>query len=270
MKQTPLILITNDDGIQSPGLTASVAACASLGELLIVAPAHQQSAAGRAKPPGSSGRMKRQEIRVEGGIFSGYAIEGSPAQMVEHALVELATRPIDLVVSGINYGENIGEGITTSGTVAAALEAASFGIAALAVSRQTAPEHYYTHSAEIDFDVAGHFVQIFARQLLEVGLPQGVDLLKVDVPANATTETPWRWTRISRKRYFYPTIQPRRNPDAPSPLGFITRADRAELEPDSDIWAVALDQVVSVAPVNVDMTASTPSSVLAAWAPPYA
>lgn len=265
MPTNPLILITNDDGIRSPGLLAAVQVCLPLGELLIAAPVMQQSGVGRAKPSTSGGRILTETIQVADHSLTGYAIEGSPAQVVEHALVELASRPVALCISGINYGENIGEGISVSGTVGAAMEAASVGVPALAVSLETSPEHYYTHSLEVEFAVAAHFVHHFASVALGQGLPAGVDLLKIDIPKNATIHTPWRWTRSSRQRYFH-AIAPRRvHLSDPVPMGFRTGFDADQLEPDSDIQALAVDQIVAVTPVDLDMTARVDLGGLAAW-----
>lgn len=261
----PLILITNDDGIHSRGLLAAASACDLLGDLLIVAPAHQQSAVGRAKPPGSSGRIFEEPLIINERSITGYAIEGTPAQVVEYAVVELAQQPPALVVSGINFGENIGEGITTSGTVGAALEAASFGLPALAASLQTDPKHYFTHDAELDFAIATHFVRLVATALLRHGLPSGADLLKLDLPSHATLETPVRWTRLSRHRYFYPVPRPRQALSDPSPMGFVQRADPAILATDSDVRAVVLDHVVSVTPLVLDMTAPVNLKGLDHW-----
>jgi 5'-nucleotidase len=265
MIQRPLILVTNDDGIRSPGLLAAAHACVPLGELLIAAPVVQQSGVGRAKPSTSGGRILTAEIMVAGERHTGYAIEGSPAQVVEHALVELAPRLVALAVSGINYGENIGEGITVSGTVGAAMEAASLGAPALAVSLQTDPEHYYSHSTAVDFAVAAHFLQSFAEALLRNGLPPGVDLLKIDIPQHATIDTPWRWTRLSRQRYFHPVPPKRTQLSDPAPMGFRTGFDLEILEPDSDTHAVIVDRVVSVTPVEIDMTAQVDIEELDAW-----
>ncbi|MBX3010131.1 MAG: 5'/3'-nucleotidase SurE [Caldilineaceae bacterium] len=265
MSQRPLILITNDDGIRSRGLLAAASACDTLGDLLIVAPAQQQSAIGRAKPPTSSGRIFEEALMVNGRTVRGYAVEGTPAQAVEHAVVELADRQPVLAVSGINFGENLGEGITTSGTVGAAIEAASLGIPALATSLQTDPQHYFTHDAELDFAVSAYFVQQIAAALLTHGLPPGVDLLKIDLPSHATLETPIRWTRLSRQRYFYPVPKPRQALDEPSPMGFVQQADPATLAADSDVRAVVLDRVVSVTPLVLDMTAPIDLAKLDHW-----
>lgn len=257
----PLILITNDDGILSPGLRAAAEACAPLGDLLIVAPMHQQTATGRSKSMSASGRIELYELPINGQTMTGYGVDGTPAQQVEHAIFELLEthlekRQIALVVSGINFGENLGESITVSGTVGAALEAASWGIPAIAASLQTDPEHYFSHNETINFAVAGHFLQRVVKQVLREGLPVGVDLLKVDVPEEATLETAMRWTRVSRQRYFIPVLLRRRAAWGDvSPLGFERRVDPNLFEPDSDVYALVVDKVVSLSPVSTDMTA---------------
>jgi 5'-nucleotidase len=179
--------------------------------------------------------------------------------------MELAPRQPDLLVAGINYGENIGSGITVSGTVGAAMEGADFGIPSVAISVQTAPEYYLNQSEAVDFKTAAHFLKLFARQALSMRLPHGVDLLKIDVPQSATPQTPWRWTRMSRQRYFVPVKPHRRRPSDPGPMGFEVRVDMATLEPDSDIRAVAVDGVVSVTPITLDMTASAEPTQLSGW-----
>jgi 5'-nucleotidase len=265
MMGNPLILVTNDDGINSPGLRAAAAALEDMGDVLVVAPVQQHSGAGRSMPPASEGRIIRQSIALNGHTVEAYGVEGSPAQVVEHGVMEIAPRRPDLLVAGINYGENIGSGITVSGTVGAAMEGADFGIPSLAVSRQTAPEYYLNHSDTVDMKTAMHFVRFFARRTLEAGLPPGADLLKIDVPQSATPQTPWRWTRISRQRYFYPVKPRRRRPSDPGPMGFEVRVDLETLEPDSDIRAVAIDGVVSVTPITLDMTAPVSAARLSEW-----
>lgn len=265
MTDRPLILITNDDGIQSRGLRAAAAACEPLGELLIAAPAMQQSGAGRSMPPASEGRIYPEDVVVNGRTIVAYGIEGSPAQVVEHALFEIAQRPVSLVISGINYGENLGESITVSGTVGAAMEGASFGIPALAVSRQTEAALHLSHSADIDFSAAARYVRMFSEAVLRWGLPAGVDLLKIEVPQDAMPDTPHRWTSISRQRYFYPTIPHRRRPTDPGPMGYEMRIDEATLEAGSDVRAVVIDKVVSITPLTLDFTARVDFGQMESW-----
>ena len=129
----PLILLTNDDGIKSPGLAAAAAALDPIGELLIVAPTEQQSGTGRSMPVHSDGRLFETTISANGQTWNAFSANATPAQAVQHAVLELAERKPALAVSGINFGENVGLGVTISGTVGAALEAAAHRIPALAV-----------------------------------------------------------------------------------------------------------------------------------------
>ena len=265
MTERPLILFTNDDGIQSPGIYAAAQACLDLAEILIVAPQEQQSGAGRSMPSRNEGRVYPKEFTFGDQTFIGYGIEGSPAQVVQHALLEFASRKPDLVISGINYGENVGEGITVSGTIGAAMEAASVNIPALAVSRQTLPEYHLSHSNEIDFGVAGHFTRLFAERVLRKGLPIETDVLKIEVPQSATLDTPLRWTRLSRQRYFYALKPHRRRPTDPGPLGYEVRVLADTLEPDSDIKAAIVDQVIAVTAIKLDLTAPIDFAQLGSW-----
>jgi 5'-nucleotidase len=251
----PLILVTNDDGIRSPGLQAAVQAVLSLGDLIVAAPRWQQTSAGRSLPTSFTGRIYEETIKVNDQQLPAFAVEGSPAQAVQHAILELAPRLPDLVVSGINYGENLGSGITVSGTVGAALEAATFGIVGLAASLGVAKEHHMSHSKDVRFDIAAHFTAFFARLLLDQAMPFDVDLLKLDVPADATPETPWRLTRVSRQRHFVPIASQNRALTTPSPIDYEQDLQPELLEPDSDIYAFVVDGIVSVAPLSFDLTA---------------
>ena len=255
MTDRPLILITNDDGLDSPGLHAAAEAVSDLGDLLIMAPMHQQSGAGRSFHLKSDNAIYTTQIPLNGSSHIAYKADMSPAQAVASAVLELAERPIALCISGINYGENIGSGITASGTVGAALEAAGTGIPAFAVSLETSEEFYLTHSREIDFSAAGHFVRLFAQRTLQQGLPAGVDLLKIDVPASATPQTPWQITTISRQRYFEGVKTNRQRLDEPARVDYQIVVNYDKLEPNSDIHAVLVKKEVSVVPMTIDLTA---------------
>jgi 5'-nucleotidase len=231
-------------------------ALAPLGDLLVVAPLHQHSGTGRSFPKSSGGNIHRLHLAWNGRSQEAFAVESSPAQTVVHALIELAPQLPDLAVVGINYGENLGEGITSSGTVGAALEAASAGVRTLAVSLQTAAEYHYSYSPEIDFSAAAYFTQLFARRLISPGveLPHDVDLLKIDVPQGASPGTPWRVTRVSRRRYFESLRPQRAQLEESHWLDYRTRDEWEDLEPDSDIYALRKDCVVSVSPVSLDLS----------------
>ena len=125
MSERPTILLTNDDGIQSPGLWAAAEALSDLGWVQVVAPREQQSGMGRSLPATSKGRIYKEKMTVRGKEWTVYAVDGTPAQAVQHGVLELTDTTPALVVSGINYGENTGNGVTISGTVGAALEASA-------------------------------------------------------------------------------------------------------------------------------------------------
>jgi 5'-nucleotidase len=251
---TPLILITNDDGIMSPGLRAAVQAALPLGELLVAAPDRQWSGAGRSMPA-ASGRITPFAMEVDGQPIAAYQIDASPALSVLHAFFELAARPPSLTISGINFGENLGSDVTISGTVGAALQAAIRGIPALAASLQTPKETHASSCGSADFAAAIHFTRLFARLMLKTPLPPDVDVLKLDVPDDATSETPWRLTRASRHPYFTTVSPPARaNLAEPLTLDYDALSRPEDTEPDSDIYALAVDRVVSIAPLSLDLT----------------
>ncbi|MCC7355638.1 MAG: 5'/3'-nucleotidase SurE [Anaerolineae bacterium] len=254
---TPLILLSNDDGVYSPGLAAAAEALAGLGELLIVAPKSQQTSTGRSYDRRNTTAVSEEWIEVAGCKVRVYAVDGTPAQAVMLALYKIASRRPSLVVAGINYGENLGSGVTISGTVGVCLEGASSFIPGLAVSVETAIEHHYHTVDTVDFTIARHWTRHFARSILACGLPPGVDILKIDVPASATHQTPWRMTRLSRQRYYLPAFPSEAEPPRQNSIGYYINVDRENLEPDSDIYAFVVDRVVSVTPLTTDLTTHT-------------
>lgn len=255
--KTIQILLTNDDSIHSPGLWAAAEALDSLGFVHVVAPMNQQTSTGRSLPIHSSGIIEAMTLNVNGKEWPVYAVDGSPGQAVLHGILDVIENKPDLVVSGINYGENVGSGITISGTVGAALEAASLGIPALAVSMQTKREHHFSLSQEVDFSAAGYFTQLIAAKMLSHQLPFDVDILKVDVPQEATKDTPWLLTRQSRQRYYMPKQAKRSNMSDRGPVGYEIIYDAENLEEGSDLYALLIEKKVSVTPVSLDLTSRT-------------
>ena len=248
-----LILITNDDGIASPGLLAAVRSVLDLGEVWVVAPRVQQSGFGRSFPYGKVD-VEESVLDVDGVAVRTFALDTSPAQAVRHGLLRFLPRMPDLAISGINYGENLGACVTISGTIGAAIEAASFGIPTLAASLETDRKYHFSHSAEIDFSTAAIFVRQFANWLLTHDLPKGVDILKLDVPYEAKPDTPWRTTRVSRQQYFISPVTIDEHGQKHI-SNYVRKIDFDTLEPDSDIYALAMDKVVSVSPLTIDLTA---------------
>jgi 5'-nucleotidase len=250
----PLIFLTNDDGITSPGLWAAARALHGLGELLVVAPSTQQTAMGRSYRGDREARLEPFAMNLGGAPVRAYSLKASPASLVRHGLqVFCQERVPDLLVSGINYGENVGVTIAASGTIGAAMEGAAHGIRALAVAKQTHPDSHYHHGEE-DWGAAEHFTRYFAERMLKAELPPDVDFVKVDVPEEAHANTPWRLTRLTRQPYFVSLLK---QPRLESRIGesvLEIHVNPQTLEKDSDVHALVMDKVVSVTPLSLDTT----------------
>jgi 5'-nucleotidase len=253
-KSKPQILLTNDDGILSPGLWAAASALSKLGFVTVTAPREQASGAGRSLPNTSDGIIQEQRVQVNGQEWSVFSVGGTPAQTILHGVYEVMKERADLVVSGINYGENVATGVTISGTVGAALEGASLGIPSMAVSLEADPKYHLTYSEELSFLVAAEFTLRIARLLLEKKLPADVDVLKVDVPSDATVDTPWQLTRVSRQRYYEPIAPVRASWSEPTMINYREAAEFDEEAEDTDVYVLRKKRMVSVSPLSLDLT----------------
>lgn len=263
MRPKPLILVTNDDGIASPGLMAAVRAVLPLGDVVVVAPRAQQTSMSRSLPP-TDGVLEPVPLEVDGREVPAYALDGSPAYAAMYGILLLTReRKPDLVVSGVNYGENLGSGTTISGTVGAAFQAAAMGVRALAVSLQTDPAFHF-HHGEVDWSTAIYFTRYFAERLLACELPPDVDVLKVDIPEDATPQTPWRVTRQSRHAYYANFLAEVFNDGrVGGRIDYHVGVIPEYVEPDSDIYAFLKERVVSVTPLSIDCTSRVDLSQLA-------
>ena len=260
----PQILLTNDDGIKSPGLWAAAEALSTIGYVHVVAPRDQSSGTGRSYPNSSDGTIMEQTLQINGQGWQVYAIGGTPAQAVMHAVLEILPVKPDLVVSGINYGENLGESVTASGTVGAAMEAASQGITALAISLEASLEHQLGYSRQVDFSAAGYFTALFASRVLNKTLPEDVDVLKVDVPRDANVDTPWVITQQARHGYYFPRRPDRNQADWERPVSvkYEININPADLPQDTDIYTVIVKRQVSVTPLSLNLTSRVPPDEL--------
>ncbi|GIX03112.1 MAG: 5'-nucleotidase SurE [Planctomycetaceae bacterium] len=191
--ERPVILLVNDDGIYSPGLDAMAEALRTWGDVTIVAPAWEQSGVGHAitylHP-----LMARKEHRS--GLFYGWRVEGSPADCVRLGVLEFSPRKPDLIVSGINMGSNVGINVLYSGTVAAAIEGAFFGIPSVAVSQWVESPPDYRATAQRALCLIRRLVQLApdAGNLWNVnfpacrkGWPRGVRITTMGVRRNTET-----------------------------------------------------------------------------------
>ncbi len=251
----PQILLSNDDGISSPGLWAAASELAKIGYVTVAAPREQHSGAGRSVPAWTDGEVKPTLLAIGDEEWTCYAVGGAPAQAVQYGIFAILKSKPDLVVSGINYGENPATDITLSGTVGAALEAASYGIPALAVSLQLANDDFYGYSRETDFTAAAIFTRRFAQLLLTRKMPEDVKVLNVNVPTGATPDTPWRMTRLGKHSYFEAFLK------EPEEEGGIPRIDARRAphpedlaDPRSDVHVLISERVVSVTPLSLDLT----------------
>lgn len=244
------ILLSNDDGIDSPGLWAAAEALSELGYVTVAAPRDHMSATGRGHQRGSDGSITKKVLNIRGQNWDVYAIGGSPSQTVVHGLIELVPQKPDLVVSGINFGENLGTDVTYSGTIGAAIEGASFGIPALAVSRQLTSEEWDGFAPEVDFSVSAYFTKVFAKILLEKKMPADVDVLNVVVPEEATFDTPWKVTKQAKIRYFKPFVQ---RDGQTARISSNTIKDE-EIPPGNDMYTMRLEHKVAVVPISLDLT----------------
>ncbi|MCL4393614.1 MAG: 5'/3'-nucleotidase SurE [Chloroflexi bacterium] len=256
-----LIVLTNDDGIRSPGLYALAREILKLGDVLIVAPLRQQTSMGRAFL--GSGRVQKTDYRVDGRQVPAFGVAATPAVAVRNALMIYSERTPDLLVSGINYGENVGNGLTISATVCAALEGASMGVPALAVSQATPIDLHRSHSDAIDFQAAAYFARLFAGRILKRGMPPGADVLNVNVPNGASRKSRWKWTHASRNTYFRSRV--REGKRGKYLQGYELNLDRETQERDSDVQAVVFDRVVSVTPLTYDLTARVSARERERW-----
>lgn len=262
----PLILITNDDGIESPGLRAAVEAAMPLGDVIVAAPTSQQTSAGRSFRGGQDEHLRPVDYTASGQEVEAYHADCSPARVVMHAVeVLFASGKPDLVLSGINYGENLGSNLTISGTIGAAIQAATLGIKAIAVALETEIHNHHEY-ADLNWAAATHFTRIFADLMLSAKqAPKDVDFININIPANASEKTDWRITTQSHSPYFSNIIE---NPVKTSKIGdgkCVLQIDEQTLEQNSDIYAIFKDRIVSVTPLSLDMTARTGKQDLEAF-----
>ena len=255
--RAPRILITNDDGVNAEGICAAYESVKGLGDITISAPASQKSGVGRSISIFDPLRMK--ETRTQTGIKA-YAVGGTPTDAVAlgiHVAMKDKGLP-DLVLSGFNIGENLStDSITTSGTIGAALEAASYGIPAVAVSLQieygASRKILESGSKECEsVACAVSVVRKIVRAVLESGLPPHTDLLNINIPASVTPETPIAVSRLSRK-YFTTEIEERFDPKN-VPYYWISGGTLPDDADGTDVCDLHRGRI-TVTPITLDSTA---------------
>jgi 5'-nucleotidase len=245
MKDSPVrILLTNDDGIYAPGLRALRAELKKLGDVIVVAPATEQSAVGHSITLLTP--LVVQEVLDEANLPMGWAIEGKPADCVKLALLELLPEPPDLVISGLNAGSNAGINVLYSGTVAAAIEGAFFQCTSMAVSLE------YTRPQPLDFPRAADL----ARQVIEQILthqPAPGSLFNINIPS--LEKGPVRGIRVVPQNIAPYLENFDRRTDPRGRVYFWSKPDFScpEPHPDTDVTALA-EGYITVTPLQFNLT----------------
>jgi 5'-nucleotidase len=244
-----LILVSNDDGVDSPGLHKLAAALEKVGEVTIIAPDRERSAASHAL-------TLHKPLRVTMIRENVFSVNGTPTDCINLGVNHLLPRRPVLVVSGINQGGNLGDDVTYSGTVSAAFEGTLLGIPSLAVS-QVAEDNF-------QFDSAAKIAALLAEHVLKGGLPDGV-LLNVNVP-NVSFEQirGIRLTRQGRRIYNQNTIVEKVDPRGKK--YYWIGGDRLswEMNPGTDFEAIE-HLHVSVTPLRLDLTDEAALVALKTW-----
>jgi 5'-nucleotidase len=246
----PHILVTNDDGIHSAGLKSLAKALARVGEVWVVAPDRERTAVAHAVTLHKPLRIHETDRRV-------YAVNGTPVDCVNLALLNiLPTRP-RLLVSGINKGVNLGDDVLYSGTVSAALEGTILGIPSMAVSQEGREQFHFATGA--------YYAVRVARLILRHGLPEET-LVNLNVP-NRTVEsvTGVRVTCLSRRRFENPIIE---KVDPHGKRYFWIAGTRVSWSrnKDADHEAIA-EGAVSLTPLHLDSTHFGALDHLRSWEP---
>lgn len=234
------ILLSNDDGVSAPGLRALFEAVRPLGEITVVAPDREQSAAGHSL-------SLHRPLRIDRMGEGWYAVDGTPTDCVNLALNGLLKdRRPDIVLSGINQGANLGDDITYSGTVAAAMEATLLGLPAAAVSLAYEPDQ------PLRFELAAAFARTLTEEILRRGLKPGV-LLNVNVPN--VPEAECTGVRVTRqgKRIYGDAIVEKIDPRGREYYWIGGNGLNWVREADTDFDAIGR-QAISVTPIRLDLT----------------
>lgn len=244
-------LISNDDGVNASGILAAKKAVENFCETIIVAPETQQSGIGHALTLYEPLRVN-ERILKDGSLA--YGVSGTPTDAVTIGLFQILKEKPDLMISGINTGFNLGQAeLTISGTVGAAIEAATFGIPAIAISQEVTRDDVKFESGEIDidFDFAGKMLNKLAKIVLKKGLPDGTDLLNVNIPANPVNDE-FEVVKLGNRMYT-PVMEKRLDPRG-EPYYWIGGEPYNSDEKGSDGYELKISQKTTITPLKIDLT----------------
>jgi len=261
MIKRPLILITNDDGIDSPGIHAAIEALYPIANLIIAAPIRQQSGTGRSLRAEPDAVFQERTIKIGSENIQAHCLDASPATTVLHALQCLCQEQIpDMLVSGINFGENLGTNITASGTIGAAIQSAAWNIKSMAVSLEVPPVFHFQHG-KVDWRTAICILRKAAKLYIARTWPDDVHIIKIDIPECATENTAWQLCRQSLEPGWWGQV-PDASPQSPADIAIGMKGPRpGKTWKEGDDMSVLLGKrEVAITPISIDMTSNAPLS----------
>jgi 5'-nucleotidase len=231
------ILVTNDDGIDAPGIKALEESMSELGEVIVVAPSSQQSATGRGFTLGSPVRVNKRDDNH-------FSVDGVPVDCVFIGMTKLV-KDVDLVVSGINIGANLGiHSLMRSGTCGAAFEAANLGVPSIAVSIESTPEEAHNMEGSHLFDEAQKIMKKLVSGIIEKGLPGDVKMLNVNVPIGEP-----KGVEVTRLGEEYVTPLLKEVEDSVYVIGGVIEPKE---KPGTDIYTLHDERKISITPIAIE------------------
>ena len=250
----PLILVTNDDGINAPGIRTLISVIKDIGDLIVVAPDSPQSGMGHAITINST--LHSSRITPKNSEIIEYSCSGTPADCVKLAINELMPRKPDLCVSGINHGSNSSINVIYSGTMSAAIEAGIEGVPAIGFS-------LLDYSWNADFSQSKDYIRKITLNALNNGIPKGV-VLNVNIPAVKKSDI--KGVKICRqaKAYWVEEFDKRKNPLGQEYYWLTGKFVNKDQGEDTDEWALK-NNYISIVPVEFDLTAHHAIQGLNEW-----
>ena len=250
----PLILVTNDDGINAPGIRTLISVIKDIGDVIVVAPDSPQSGMGHAITINST--LHSSRITPKNSEIIEYSCSGTPADCVKLAINELMPRKPDLCVSGINHGSNSSINVIYSGTMSAAIEAGIEGVPAVGFS-------LLDYSWNADFSQSKDFIKKITLNALNNGIPKGV-VLNANIPAVKKSDI--KGVKICRqaKAYWVEEFDKRKNPLGQEYYWLTGKFVNKDQGEDTDEWALK-NNYISIVPVEFDLTAHHAIQGLKEW-----
>ena len=250
----PLILVTNDDGINAPGIRTLISVIKDIGDVIVVAPDSPQSGMGHAITINST--LHSSRITPKNSEIIEYSCSGTPADCVKLAINELMPRKPDLCVSGINHGSNSSINVIYSGTMSAAIEAGIEGVPAIGFS-------LLDYSWNADFSQSKDYIRKIILNALNNGIPKGV-VLNVNIPAVKKSDI--KGVKICRqaKAYWVEEFDKRKNPLGQEYYWLTGKFVNKDQGEDTDEWALK-NNYISIVPVEFDLTAHHAIQGLNEW-----